>query len=294
MDTNRLKSGRSLSHLRLMHETLDPVSDSLPAAITEAASQHTYHIIGLLVDRNRTQDAYRAYAYFRWVDDWLDQTLRDREDRITFVKRQQALIDRAYAGVQSHDLTTEEQMVVDLIRTDDEPNSGLRLYIQNLMAVMAFDAERRGRLVSARELSEYTRWLAVGVTEALHYFIGHDDPSPCGESRYLAVTAAHITHMLRDTCEDLAAGYVNVPCEYLAAHGIGPGDVRSDAYRAWVQGRVQLARGYFQAGCAYLAQVRNVRCRIAGHAYCVQFERVLDAIEREAYWLRSDEQDVRI
>jgi hypothetical protein len=277
-----------------MHGAFDPESSSLAGTITEVASPPTHHIIGLLVDRNRTQDAYRAYAYFRWVDDWLDQTRRDRDDRLTFVRRQQALIDRAYAGTHPRDLTMEEQMVVDLIRTDDEPNSGLRLYIQNMMAVMAFDAERRGRLISARELSEYTHWLAVGVTEALHYFIGHDDPSPRSASRYLAVTAAHITHMLRDTYEDLAAGYFNVPCEYLTAHGIGPSEVHSDAYRAWVQSRVQLARDYFKAGREYLAQVWNVRCRIAGHAYCLQFERVLDAIEREAYWLRCDERNVRI
>jgi phytoene/squalene synthetase len=292
MELSRPKPGRILP--RLMYGTLDPECPSLAGAITEAASPSTYHIIGSLVDRDRMQDAYRAYAYFRWVDDWLDQTRRDRHDRLTFVKRQQALIDRAYTGAHPHDLTTEEQMVVDLIRTDDEPNSGLRLYIQNMMAVMGFDAERRGRLISARELSQYTRWLAVGVTEALHYFIGHDDPSPRGESRYLAVTAAHITHMLRDTWEDLAAGYFNVPCEYLTAHGIGPGEVHSTAYRAWVQSRVQLARDYFRAGREYLAQVWNVRCRITGHAYCLQFEQVLDAIEREACWLRCDERNVRI
>ena len=146
------------------------------------------------------------------------------------------------------------------------------------MAVMAFDAERRGRLISTHELDEYTRLLAVGVTEALHYFIGHDDPSPHSEARYLAVTAAHITHMLRDTDEDLAAGYFNVPGEYLAAHGIGPSDVHSEAYRAWVQSRVQLARDYFKAGREYLAQVQNARCRLAGYAYCAQFERSLDAM----------------
>jgi len=290
MDTTGVKPGWNLSQLRLMHDMLSPATDSPPAAITKAASHHTYHIIGLLVDRDRTEDAYRAYAYFRWVDDWLDQGRRDRDDRLAFVERQQALIDRAYAGAQAHGLAAEEQMVVDLIRADDEPNSGLRLYIRNLMAVMAFDAGRRGRLISARELSAYTHWLAVGVTEALHYFIGHGDPPPTGNARYHAVTAAHITHMLRDTCEDVAAGYFNVPREYLAEHGIGPGDVNSAAYRAWVQGRVQMARDSFAAGRAYLAQVRNVRSRVAGHIYCLRFERVLETIEQGGYRLPGCEQ----
>ena len=294
MDTNELIPNETAHPLHLVRDTLDPEPASLPVAITEAASQHTHHIISLLVDWDRIQDAYRAYAYFRWVDDHIDVTLRDRGDRIAFVERQQAIIDRAYTGGLPAGLTDEEQMIVDLIRSDIEPDSGLRLYIENLMAVMAFDAERRGRLISARELNEYTHALAVGVTEAVHYFIGHDDPSPHGAPRYLAVTAAHITHMLRDTCEDLGAGYINVPREYLAEHGIDPGDVHSAAYRAWIQSRVRLARDYFQAGRGHLAQVPNDRCRMAGHAYCEQFERVLDAFERRDYWLRGDEQDVPI
>ncbi len=41
-------------------------------AITKAASKQTYATIRFLVDRERVNDAYLAYAYFRWVDDVLD------------------------------------------------------------------------------------------------------------------------------------------------------------------------------------------------------------------------------
>jgi len=51
-------------------------------------------------------------------------------------------------------------LVVDLIRSDRAENSGLRTYIDQMMAVMAFDAERRGRLISQEELTAYTRSLA--------------------------------------------------------------------------------------------------------------------------------------
>ena len=126
------------------------------------------------------------------------------------------------------------------------------------------------------------------------HFIGHDDPSPQIETRYHAVIAAHITHMLRDTCDDLSAGYFNIPREALDAGGITPFDVHSDAYRAWVQSRVQLAREMFRAGRDYLAQVPNARCRMAGEAYCAQFEAELDLLERHAYVVRSDERQERI
>ncbi len=177
-------------------------------------------------------------------------------------------------------------MLVELVQHDHEKCSGLQTYLRNMMLVMDFDARRRGRLVSQVELNEYTRWLASAVTEAMHYFIGHAGFAPQDETRYLAVSAAHITHMLRDTFDDVQAGYYNIPREVLEAHRIGPQDVSSDAYRAWVKGRVLLARQYFKAGRGYLARVRNPRCRLAGFAYTARFEWLLDTIERESYSLR--------
>ncbi|MGQ0603505.1 MAG: squalene/phytoene synthase family protein [Anaerolineales bacterium] len=260
---------------------------ALAAAITQAASKQTYYTIRFLVDHDRIPDAYRAYAYFRWVDDKLDQEAIEKPERVAFVERQAALINNCYLGKPPRDSTREEHMLVELIRGDVTANSGLQAYIRNMLAVMAFDAERRGRLISQRELAEYSRGLATAVTEAMHYFIGHDCPSPHNESRYLAVTAAHITHMLRDTSEDIVAGYYNLPSEYLDSHTLTPQAVDSAPYHAWVQHRVQLARAYFKAGRSYLAQVENLRCRLAGYAYTARFEGVLDTIERDGYRLRA-------
>lgn len=261
---------------------------ALPASITRAASKQTYYTIRFLVDRGRETNAYRTYAYFRWVDDRLDQRTTASSERLAFIQRQQMLLNRCYQGLSLLNLCPEEQMLVELIRGDRDPESGLYHYTHNMMSVMRFDAERRGQQISARELDEYTRWLATAVTEAMHYFIGHDDASPQGKVRYCAVTAAHITHMLRDTCEDVAAGYYNIPREYLQAYGISPWDIESDAYCEWAKSRVKLARSYFEIGRNYLAQVQNRRCRLAGYAYMARFEGVLDAIEAEGYQLRSD------
>ena len=78
---------------------------------------------------------------------------------------------------------------------------------------------RRGRVITQAELSDYSRKLATAVTEAIYYFVGHGDPAPPDETRYLAVTAAHIIHMLRDAFEDTGAGYFNIPGEFLQATG---------------------------------------------------------------------------
>ena len=273
----------------------DPGNTTIASSITKAASTQTYYTIRLLADRERVDDAYRAYGYFRWVDDVLDaeSTLSGSETqkRIAFLERQKSLLEECYQGQVARNTNLEENMLVELVRGDQEKNSGLQLYLRNMMQVMEFDALRRGRLISESELNEYTRWLAVAVMEAIHHFIGHDDFSPRDVTRYFAVSGAHIVHMLRDTSDDVKLGYYNIPCEVLETNLIGLQDTHSDAYCAWVKERVMLARRYFAAGKDYLARVQNLRCRLACFAYIARFEWLLDTIEREGYCLRPQYQE---
>jgi len=255
-------------------------------AITKAASKQTYYTIRLLVDRERVDDAYRSYAYFRWADDVLDAKSITREKQSAFIQRQKSLLEKCYRDEIPQDVDIQEQMLIELIQNDHENNSGLQSYIRNMMQVMEFDARRRNSLISQAELNEYTRWLAVAVTDSLHHFIGHGEFAPYDEMRYMAVSAAHIVHMLRDTFDDLQAGYYNIPREVLDANRISPQDVHSDAYRFWVKGRVQLAREYFEAGRNYFARVQNARCRLACFAYIARFDWLLDTFEKEDYYLR--------
>jgi len=260
---------------------------TIPAsAITKAASKQTYYTIRFLVDHERIDDAYRAYGYFRWVDDTLDADSITGAERSAFIQRQKYLLEKCYQGETPRDANIQEKMLVELIQHDREKNSGLQSYLRNMMQVMDFDARRRGRLISQVELNEYTRWLASAVMEAIHHFIGHGGFAPHDETRYLAVSGAHIAHMLRDTFDDAQVGYYNIPREVLDVNHIGPQDVQSDVYRAWVKGRVQLAREYFEAGKGYFARVQNPRCRLACFAYIARFEWLLDTIERESYQLR--------
>lgn len=260
-------------------------TSSLAATTTRAASLQTYYTIRLLADRDRVADAYRAYAYFRWVDDWIDRAARPRSEQLQFVERQGALIDALFRGEYTPDVTPEEQMLVALMQSDPSPSSGLASYIHNMHAVMAFDAERRGRLISQDELNAYSLSLSIAISQGLRYFIGHGRTAPQRAVRHL-VTAAHITHMLRDTREDLEAGYFNISREFLQAHHASVYEMQSPAFRAWTQGRGELARRYFRAGREHLCQVENARFRLACLAYTARFETVLDMMERDGWLLR--------
>lgn len=274
-------------NLTSTHATRDPLSARLAAEMTRAASAQSYYTIRFLADRDRVADAYRAYAYFRWIDDRIDEGGGIPAERAAFLRRQQALVEAGYRGRAPGDLCPEEQLLADLIAGDEVPDSGLRAYLDNMMAVMAFDLERRGRFISGDELDRYVDLLAAGVIEALLHFIGHDCPAPRTAARPAAVRGACIIHMLRDLMEDCEAGYYNIPAEYLATHGIGVEDLGHPAFRAWVAERVALARDCFREGRAFIAQVGNARCRLAGRAYIARFEYVARLIERDGYRLRD-------
>jgi len=278
-----------------MRSTLidEPDPDVLAAAITKAGSRQSYYTIRWLVDRDLVKDGMRAYAYFRWLDDVVDASATPRHQRLEFVWRQKSLMNRLFTGETPDGLRPEEELLARLIEGDRREHGGLRSYLRNMMAVMELDARRRGRVITRGELDEYTRTLATAVMDGLSYFIGHDYGYPASPDRYLAVAGAHICHMLRDTVEDVQAGYYNIPREVLEAARISPADVEAPAYREWVAGRVFLARRCFREGKRYILQLRHLRALLAGLAYCARFESVLDQIERDGFRLRADYRDRR-
>ncbi len=263
-------------------------SGDLSAGITRAASKQTYYTIHFLMDRDRRQDAYRAYAYFRWVDDRLDNNIFSQAEKRDFIHRQQSLLETCYRRELPVGSCGEEQILVDLVSHDPEQESGLQIYLNNMMAVMTFDVERQGRRISQSELSQYTLMLARAVTEYMFYFIGHQDAPPAHPSRYLAVCGAHVVHMLRDMVGDIALGYYNIPNELLEAGRVSLDDLSGQAFCQWVEERTQLAHRYFEAGRQYISRVKSMRCRLAGFAYLARFEWMLKAIEEEQYCLRAN------
>ncbi len=267
---------------------------TLARSITWASSKQSYLIARLLVDKDLVNDCLRAYAYFRWADDVIDVSAQTAGERIAFISRQKELVDSLYRNERPNDLTPEEEMVADLIEHDRGESSGLQSFIRYFIEVLEFDAYRKGRPISQAELTWYSGCLGKAVTDAIQYFIGNDHSYPNAENRYLAATAAHITHMLRDMSDDLAEGFVNIPQEWLEAHNIsmdtndiGPEAVKNPPFRAWVQSQVEQAREYFGEGKHYLDELDVLRCKIAGYWYCARFECVLDAIERDGYVLRT-------
>lgn len=250
-------------------------------------SKQAFFTAKLIVDKDLRADFARAYSYLRWADDVVDTSSYSREEKASFVDRQADLIERFSRMEHVPGLAPEEEILAGLVARDSHANGGLQSFLRNMIAAIQFDAHRNGRVIDEKELDWYTERVAQSVTDGGEYFIRHSTPDPKGVDRLMAVRACHISHLLRDMMIDIPQGFINIPREYLESNGIGPGDVGADAYRAWVRGRVKLARVYFSAGKRYYDRVDVLRVRLAVRWYCARFEEVLERIERDGFILRE-------
>jgi phytoene/squalene synthetase len=263
-------------------------SAALARSITWDASKQSYLTARLMVDSDLVDDAMRAYAYFRWVDDYVDVHSQSKADSKAFTARQLQIIESMFRGDHPSDLSPEEEIVAELISRHRTPEGGLHSYIRKMMGVIDFDAQRRGELVSAEKLTWYSQTLGASVVDAIQFFIGHNHSYPETSNRYLAGIAAHIAHMLRDMREDIADGFVNIPREYIDQHDLKLDDYEQPALRSWVRQRVNQAREMFRQGKRYLDKLSVLRVKIVGNWYAARFDGVLDTIERDDYVLRED------
>ncbi|MCP4050274.1 MAG: squalene/phytoene synthase family protein [bacterium] len=260
----------------------------LAKKITFNGSKQTYYTAKIMSDKDKVDDFFRAYAYFRWLDDIIDESSWSREQKTAFIKRQKKLIDDLYQKKNINNLTEEEMILAELVNNDVQPDSGLQSFIRNMFAVIEFDTYRAGKLITEHELSVYTDYLAKSVINGLLYFIGNGYRYNDIDSRYKSAKAAHITHLLRDMVKDIKDGFINIPAEYIKDNNTGYNDMENEAFRLWVKERVDLARKYFIEGKHYLEELPVLRCKIVGYWYCARFERILNIIEKDNYILRPE------
>ncbi len=258
----------------------------LARQITWNNSKQTYFIGRLMVDRNLVDDFYRAYAYLRWIDDIIDEVAQTDEERTDFIKRQRKLVNSIFEDVTGSDFKPEEMILVNLVRNNIALKKGLESFIKNVFAIIEFDAQRKGQPINKKDLDWYIECLGKAVIDGLQYFIGNNHDYPTTANRHLASTAAHITHLLRDTMEDIANGFINIPKEYLEKHPFNLSDPSRPEFTIFVKERVLLARAYFRDGKKYIDNLSILRCKIVGYLYCTRFEHILKTIERDNYILR--------
>lgn len=259
---------------------------SLAETITRNSSIQTYVTIKFFVDKLLVNDCFKAYAYFRWLDDEIDIRRRTRKSRIGFIKNQKIIIQKSYLGKMPAILSPHEKLIAELILTNPDKKSKLGSFILNFFRIIEFDAYRKNSLVSQKELMWYSKTLSMAVTDGIEYFVNHNFNYPRSDDHYRAGIAAHIIHMLRDYREDIDEGFINIPKEYLQKHQIQPGDLHSASFRDWVKDQTSLARNNLRLGKQYISMLPVLKGKIVAYLYCARFEMFLNIFEKDGLNLR--------
>ena len=88
-------------------------TSDLARSITRTSSIQSFYTARLMVDKELEDDCYRAYGYFRWVDDVVDDICKNKADRLSFIARQKHLATILYRGEEPSDLTDMEKILAD-------------------------------------------------------------------------------------------------------------------------------------------------------------------------------------
>ncbi len=118
--------------------------NKLARKITRQSSRQTYLTISLLVNRSLAPECYKAYAYFRWLDDQIDTGNKSLAERLNFIERQHQIINDSFQGIPVTDSTPEENLIISLIQSNPAPDTKLTTFIHSFFAVIEFDAKRKG------------------------------------------------------------------------------------------------------------------------------------------------------
>jgi phytoene/squalene synthetase len=261
---------------------------TLAEKITRQNSWQTYLTIKWLVDPPLKEAAFRTYAYFRWLDDEIDLECDTKEKRSDLIKRQRKIVETDQ--LKENDLIKlkpEEKLLAEILVGNRRKDAKFISYVQNFIAIIEFDAKRRNKLVSATELAWYSHTLSKAVTDGIAYFIDCNSTQTDSADRYRAGIGTHLAHMLRDYCQDIENGYINIPKEYLDTHKLMPSDIDNPLFRLWVKDMVRRARMDLARGRKYIAtNVPGFRSKIAAYWYCCHYDGILDQIERDEFRLR--------
>ena len=126
------------NHYGKLKMTTNAASATLAEIITRDASIQSYLTIKALVPQEHRDDAFRAYAYYRWVDDLLDGEGLNQAQRSDFISSQRRLLSDCLNGHPPRELCAEELLLVDLTQGHLKRDLGLKIYLRDMMDVMAF------------------------------------------------------------------------------------------------------------------------------------------------------------
>jgi phytoene synthase len=234
------------------------------ARATTRRVARTFAIACRLLPRAVRDDVYLLYAFFRTLDDLVDEALPEAPDRVEAVA--------AWAEGRAGARTPEVALLESLAARHPLP----RAAVADFCAGMRHDIARE-TIETERDLDRYCYRVAGTVGVVMTALLGARDPVRARPAAAALGMAMQRTNILRDIDEDAANGRVYLARETIARHGSTAPGRRSELLRE----QIARADALYDRGLGGVAELRQGRRAIA--AAGAMYREILREIERGGY-----------
>jgi phytoene/squalene synthetase len=234
----------------------------------------------------RREILFGAYAYFRWLDDVLDNKDVSTEESINILARESFFISSLYENKSPQSKCIEEKYISFVICKDLLDNNGFRVIIDGFMSALSWDIKRKHRIPTQQELDEYSLRLGRSYYQCLVFGLDFHPSDKCfkdvGE---ICGVAAHLAHILRDFFFDLSIGYVNISQEDVTKYHIDLSlknpELRQNL-KPWSRDVIFKSTDMFKKGMKSINKIPSFKARLAISLMCTRYFLILQ--KAKIFW----------
>lgn len=221
-----------------------------------------------------------GFAWLKCLDDAVDEE-PDADRAADTLRRQRRLMERVYGGdgLSGEALPIPDRFGVPLFRRDRALGAPLRPILEAILETMAFDVDRRGKVLSDAELDAHVVKLGGSVLRYLAHFVSMDLRLP---DEYVEPASRAYLHAdsLIDLAEDLRAGLINIPAEAMERYGIDPRSPGPEV-EAWRRNQVPGITALFEEARSHTRRIDSRAMRLLSSLFLARkrrhFERAMSA-----------------
>jgi phytoene/squalene synthetase len=212
-------------------------------SIAESTSPKATFILDRVVSKDKREYLNLSYAYFRLVDDFVDDPKTSVAEKREFIERQKNFVKSCWNNSAVEPQTKEEYFVYYFIEYSLQNNlEKLIESIYGMIDSISWDVDRLSGdgVFSEEQLYNYGSMQSESVQNILYYFMSGNDPKEYKHDNLdLSITNTRML-MLRDLEEDIDAGFINISREDVEKYGLNIRDLKKDEnLNLWIKDQVQ-------------------------------------------------------
>lgn len=257
--------------------------------VTQENRPETLFFLRYLWNREEVSIFTLIYAYFRWLDDYVDLSPIHRKDKIRFVDQQWAFWRKQYRYKYNTEVSSSiySSILRWIVIYDLERHCVLHKQINRLFNAIMYDAKRQYNLEPEDALIRYSFDIGGAYTTILRILSKADAISGYeAKSTENAGFASHQIHILRDFWSDIKLGFFNISKQDVDSYRFSLDQTCDSEIRPWVCKVVDRAQNAFDTGISAINSIHSLKCKFLLLFSLSPYLSIMESIIKNNYDLR--------